>query len=57
MTLILILLGILCILGKFLIPDLIVRIMGVILVIYSVMVIVNTLMLKRIEGAMISHEK
>ena len=56
-TLILILLGILCICGKFLIPDLIVRFMGVILVIYSIMVIANTLILKRLNGKVIGYEK
>ena len=57
MTLVLILLGILCICGKSLVPDMIVRFIGVILVIYSVMFIVNNLMLKRIEGERISYEK
>ena len=57
MTLVLILLGLLCILGKFLVPDLIVRIMGVILVIYSIMMIVNDKMVKKIMGGLITHEE
>lgn len=42
-----VLLGILCILGKFLIPDMIVTFIGIILVIYSIMFIVNMVLLKR----------
>ena len=56
-TLILIFLGLLCILGKFLIPDLMVRVMGVILVIYSIMMIVNAKMVKKIVGGLITHEE
>lgn len=56
-VLVLILLGVLCILGKFLIPDLIVRVIGVILVIYSVMMIINAKMVKQIIGGMITHEE
>ena len=56
-TLILIFLGLLCILGKFLIPDLMVRVMGVILVIYSIMMIVNAKMVKKIIGGLITHEE
>ena len=56
-TLVLILLGLLCILGKFLIPDLMVRVMGVILVIYSIMMIVNAKMVKKIVGGLITHEE
>ena len=56
-TLVLIFLGLLCILGKFLIPDLIVRVMGVILVIYSIMMIINARVVKRLIGGMITHEE
>ncbi len=56
-TLVLIFLGLLCILGKFLIPDLMVRVMGVILVIYSIMMIVNAKMVKKIVGGLITHEE
>ena len=56
-TLVLIFLGLLCILGKFLIPDLIVRVMGGILVVYSIMMIVNAKMVKKMIGEMITHEE
>ena len=46
-TIILVFLGILCICGKFLIPDIIIRFIGIILVIYSVMFILNMILLKR----------
>jgi len=45
-TIILVFLGILCICGKFLIPDIIIRFIGIILVIYSVMFILNMILLK-----------
>ena len=54
---VLIFLGLLCILGKFLIPDLIVRVMGIILVVYSIMMIINEKKLKRVIGGMITYEK
>ena len=57
MTLVLIFLGLLCILGKFLIPDLIVRVIGVILIIYSIMMIINAKMVKRVIGGLITHEE
>jgi len=41
-----VLLGVLCICGKFLIPDMIVSFIGIILVIYSVMYILNIVLLK-----------
>lgn len=56
-TLVLIFLGLLCILGKFLIPDLMVRVMGGILVVYSIMMIVNAKMVKKMIGGMITHEE
>lgn len=46
-TIALVFLGVLCICGKFLIPDMIVRFIGIILVVYSVMFILNMILLKR----------
>ena len=46
-TLLGVILGVLCICGKFLIPDIIVSFIGIILVIYSIMFIINIIILKR----------